>query len=152
MEKGNNEKFRDSIGTIDSEGKRAWVFPKKPKGIFYEYRKWVSYFLLLFLFVSPFIKINGNQFLMFNVLERKFSIFGFPFWPQDFHSFVIMMIIGVVFIVLFTVAFGRIFCGWICPQTIFMEMVFRRIEYWIEGDRGKQMKLAKQAWNAEKIR
>ena len=152
MEKGNNEKFRDSIGTIDSEGKRAWVFPKKPKGIFYEYRKWVSYFLLLFLFVSPFIKINGNQFLMFNVLERKFSIFGFPFWPQDFHIFVIMMIIGVVFIVLFTVAFGRIFCGWICPQTIFMEMVFRRIEYWIEGDRGKQMKLAKQAWNAEKIR
>ena len=152
MEKETNEKFRDSIGTIDSEGKRAWVFPKKPKGIFYKYRKWVSYFLLLFLVVSPFIKINGNQFLMFNVLERKFSIFGFPFWPQDFHIFVIMMIIGVVFIVLFTVAFGRIFCGWMCPQTIFLEMVFRRIEYWIEGDRGKQMKLAKQAWNKEKIR
>ena len=152
MEKETNEKFRDSIGTIDSEGKRAWVFPKKPKGIFYKYRKWVSYFLLIFLFVSPFIKINGNQFLMFNVLERKFSIFGFPFWPQDFHIFVIMMIIGVVFIVLFTVAFGRIFCGWMCPQTIFLEMVFRRIEYWIEGDRGKQMKLAKQAWNKEKIR
>lgn len=152
MEKETNEKFRDSIGTIDSEGKRAWVFPKKPKGIFYKYRKWVSYFLLLILVVSPFLKINGNQFLMFNVLERKFSIFSFPFWPQDFHIFVIMMIIGVVFIVLFTVAFGRIFCGWMCPQTIFLEMVFRRIEYWIEGDRGKQMKLAKQAWNAEKIK
>jgi len=62
------------------------------------------------------------------------------------------MIIGVVFITLFTVAFGRIFCGWICPQTIFMEMVFRRIEYWIEGDRGKQIKLNKQPWNSEKIR
>jgi len=147
-----NEKFRDSIGTIDEEGKRAWVFPKKPGGYFYKYRKWVSYFLLVFLFVSPFLKINGNQFLLFNVLDRKFSIFGFPFWPQDFHIFVIMMIIGVVFIVLFTVAFGRIFCGWMCPQTIFLEMVFRRIEYWIEGDRGKQMKLANQAWNAEKIR
>ena len=152
MEKEKNEKFRDSIGTIDAEGKRAWVFPKMPKGIFYKYRKWVSYFLLVFLFVSPFLRINGNQFLMFNVLERKFSIFSFPFWPQDFHIFVIMMIIGVVFIVLFTVAFGRIFCGWMCPQTIFLEMVFRRIEYWIEGDRGKQMKLAKQAWNAEKIK
>jgi len=147
-----NEKFRDSIGTINDEGKRAWVFPKKPKGIFYKYRKWVSYFLLLFLFLSPFLKINGNQFLLFNVLERRFNLFGFPFWPQDFHIVVIMMIIGVVFLVLFTVAFGRIFCGWICPQTIFMEMVFRRIEYWIEGDRGKQMKLAKQAWNAEKIK
>ncbi len=152
METPNNEKFRDSIGTIDDKGKRAWVFPKKPSGKFYKYRKWISYGLLVFLFASPFIKINGNQFLMFNVLERRFNIFGFPFWPQDFHLFVISMLIGVVFITLFTVAFGRIFCGWICPQTIFMEMVFRRIEYWIEGDRGKQIRLSKQPWTAEKIR
>ncbi|WP_445383227.1 cytochrome c oxidase accessory protein CcoG [Robiginitalea sp. IMCC43444] len=146
------ENFRDSIGTIDKEGKRAWVFPKKPSGPFYKYRKWVSYFLLLFLFSAPFIKIDGNQFLMFNVLERRFNIFGQPFWPQDFHLFVISMIIGVIFVALFTVAFGRIFCGWMCPQTIFMEMVFRRIEYWIDGDRGAQMRLARQAWNGEKIR
>ncbi len=145
------ENFRDSIGTINEEGKRAWVFPKKPGGRYYTYRKWVSYFLLLFLFASPFIKINGNQFLMFNVLERRFNIFGFPFWPQDFHLFVISMIIGVIFIALFTVAYGRIFCGWVCPQTIFMEMVFRRIEFWIDGDRGAQIKLARQPWNAEKI-
>ena len=152
METPENEKFRDSIGTINQEGKRSWIFPKKPDGKYYKYRTWVSYGLLLFLFAAPFVKINGNQFLMFNVLERRFNIFGFPFWPQDFHLFVISMIIGVVFIILFTVAFGRIFCGWICPQTIFLEMVFRRIEYWIEGDRGKQIRLAKQAWNAEKIR
>jgi cytochrome c oxidase accessory protein FixG len=62
------------------------------------------------------------------------------------------MIVGVVFVILFTVIFGRIFCGWICPQTIFLEMVFRRIEYWIEGDRGAQIRLSKQEWNAEKIR
>ncbi len=147
-----NENFRDSIGTLNEEGKRAWVYPKKPSGRYYEYRKWVSYSLLLFLFLSPFIKINGNQFLLFNVMERRFNIFGFPFWPQDFFIFVIGMIIGVVFIALFTVAFGRIFCGWICPQTIFMEMVFRRIEYWIDGDRGAQMRLDRQPWNAEKIR
>ena len=152
METPENEVFRDSIATIDDKGKRAWVFPKKPSGTFYKYRKLVSYFLLGFLILAPFIKINGNQFLMFNVLERRFNIFGFPFWPQDFYLFVISMLIGVVFITLFTVAFGRIFCGWICPQTIFMEMVFRRIEYWIEGDRNKQIKLAKQPWNAEKIR
>ena len=152
METPDNEKFRDSIGTINQEGKRSWIFPKKPEGKYYKYRTWVSYGLLLFLFAAPFVKINGNQFLMFNVLERLFNIFGFPFWPQDFHLFVISMIIGVVFIILFTVAFGRIFCGWICPQTIFLEMVFRRIEYWIDGDRGKQIRLAKQAWNAEKIR
>ena len=144
--------FRDSIGTINQEGKRAWIFPKKPSGKFYKYRKLVSYLLLAILFAAPFIKINGNQFLLFNVLERRFNFFGYPFWPQDFYLVVIMMIIGVVFVILFTVAFGRIFCGWICPQTIFMEMVFRRIEYWIEGDRGKQLRLAKQSWDAEKIR
>ncbi|PQJ74234.1 cytochrome c oxidase accessory protein CcoG [Polaribacter gangjinensis] len=152
MDLPNNEQFRDSIATVNKEGKRSWVFPKKPSGRFYKYRSYVSYFLLAFLFSAPFIKINGNQFLLFNVLERKFNIFGFPFWPQDFYLFVISMITGVVFIILFTVVFGRIFCGWICPQTIFMEMVFRKIEYWIEGDRGKQMRLDRQPWNAEKIR
>ncbi|MDB9961597.1 4Fe-4S binding protein, partial [Oceanihabitans sp.] len=152
MEAPENESFRDSIGTINEDGKRAWVFPKKPSGKFYERRKIVSYALLTFLIVSPFIKVNGNQFLMFNVLERRFNVFGLPFWPQDFHLFVISMIIGVVFISLFTVGFGRIFCGWICPQTIFMEMVFRRIEYWIDGDRNKQRRLKKQKWDAEKIR
>lgn len=152
METPENEVFRDSIGTIDEEGKRNWIFPKKPSGPYWEKRKLVSYFLLVFLFAAPFIKINGNQFLMFNVLERRFNIFGFPFWPQDFHLFVISMIIGVVFITLFTVGFGRIFCGWICPQTIFMEMVFRRIEFWIDGDRNKQIRLKKQKWDAEKIR
>lgn len=152
METPNSENFRDSISTIDEKGKRAWVFPKKPKGKLYEYRGYVSYLLLLFLFTGPFIKINGNQFLLFNVLERKFNIFGFPFWPQDFHLVVISMIIGVVFITLFTVVFGRFFCGWICPQTIFLEMVFRKIEYWIEGDRGKQIRLDKQTWDYEKIK
>lgn len=146
------ENFRDSIGTITEEGKRSWIYPKKPGGRYYNYRKWVSYGLLIFLLLAPFVKINGNQFLLFNVVERRFNIFGFPFWPQDFYLFVVSLIIGIVFITLFTVAFGRIFCGWICPQTIFMEMVFRRIEYWIDGDRGAQIRLDKQEWNAEKIR
>nr|AOE05937.1 type cbb3 cytochrome oxidase biogenesis protein CcoG, involved in Cu oxidation [uncultured bacterium] len=152
MAEQGQDNFRDTIGTLNEEGKRAWVFPKKPDGKWYEYRKYVSYVLLLFLFSAPFIKIGGNQFLMFNVLERRFNIFGYPFWPQDFHLFVIMMIIGVVFVILFTVAFGRLFCGWVCPQTIFMEMVFRRIEYWIDGDRGKQIRLKKMPWTKEKIK
>ncbi len=152
MSKLPDEAFRDTIGTIDAAGNRKFIFPKKPSGKFYDYRKWVSYFLLLILIANPFIKIDGNQFMMFNVLERRFNIFGFPFWPQDFYLFVISMIVGVVFVILFTVIFGRIFCGWICPQTIFLEMVFRRIEFWIEGDRGAQIRLEKQGWDAEKIR
>lgn len=90
--------------------------------------------------------------MLFNVIGREFNIFGYPFWPQDFYIGVTAMIIGVVFITLFTAAFGRLFCGWICPQTIFMEMVFRKIEYWIEGDRGAQMRLDKQEWNSQKVR
>ena len=122
-----DESFRDSIGTITTEGKRNFILPKKPSGKFYDKRKLLSYILLAFLLSAPFIKINGNQFLLFNVLERKFSIVGFPFWPQDFYLFVMSMIVGVVGLTLFTVAFGRIFCGWFCPQTIFLEMVFRRM-------------------------
>lgn len=147
-----DEAFRDTIGTIDEEGHRKFIFPKKPSGRFYEYRKWISYLLLIILIANPFLKVNSNQFMMFNVLERRFNIFGFPFWPQDFYLFVLFMIVGIVFVILFTVIFGRIFCGWICPQTIFLEMVFRRIEFWIEGDRGAQIRLQKQDWNAEKIR
>lgn len=146
------EEFRDHVSTIDKEGKRIWIFPKKPWGPWFTKRKIVSYFLLAFLFLAPHIKIGGHQLLLFNILDRKFIIFGKVFWPQDMYLFAFAMIIAVVFVILFTVIYGRIFCGWICPQTIFMEMVFRRIEYWIEGDWTHQKKLSKQKWNGEKIR
>lgn len=151
FEEFGDDGFRDKISTVDESGKRVWIYPKKPKGRFYEYRKYVSYLLLLLLFTAPFIKIGGQPLLLFNVIERKFSIFGLIFWPQDFFLFVIAMITFMVFIIIFTVAFGRLFCGWICPQTIFMEMVFRRIEYWIEGDANQQRKLDSAPWNREKV-
>jgi len=152
MNTNNKETFRDSIGTISEEGLRKWIYPKKPKGKYYNYRTLLSIVLLAFFIVGPFIKINGEQFMLFNILERKFHIFGRPFFPQDFYLLAIAAVLSLVFLVLFTVVYGRIFCGWICPQTIFMEMVFRKIEYFIEGDRPKQMKLDRMPWNAEKIR
>lgn len=142
--------FRDAIGTVDEHGKRKWVYPKKPKGYFTKARNWVSIFLLTFLFTAPFIRISGEPLLLFNLLERKFIIFGRIFWPQDFHLFGLAMVTLVIFISLFTVVYGRLFCGWVCPQTIFMEGVFRKIEYWIEGDYKQQMKLDKSPWNREK--
>jgi cytochrome c oxidase accessory protein FixG len=151
MQDRNGEAFRDSIATIDQEGKRNYIHPKKPKGPYTRYRTYVAWILLAFLFAAPFIKIDGNQLLLLNVIDRKFNIFGQPFWPQDFYLLVLSLLVSVVFIILFTVIFGRIFCGWMCPQTIFMEMVFRKIEYLIDGDRQKQIKLADQEWNAEKI-
>src|SRR5690606_38076283 len=109
-------------------------------GKFFNYRQWVGYLLLIFLFLAPFIKINGEPFLMFNIIERKFVIFGSVFWPQDLYLFVFGMLIFMVCIVLFTVVYGRLWCGWACPQTIFMELIVRRIEYWLEGDWQKQKK------------
>lgn len=149
--KGDEEEFRDRIATVNEEGKRIWVFPKKPKGKFYNRRKIVSYILLVILFGAPHLKINGEQSLLFNIIERKFIIFGKIFWPQDLYLFAIALIIGIVFVILFTIIYGRLFCGWVCPQTIFMEMVFRRIEYWIEGDWTHQKKLKASPWNSEKI-
>jgi len=145
------EDFRDHISTVSENGKRVWVFPKKPKGNFYNKRKIVSYFLLAFLFSAPFIHVGGHQLLMFNVIERKFILFGKVFWPQDLYLFALTLIIGIVFVILFTIIYGRLFCGWICPQTIFMEMLFRRIEYWIEGDWTHQKKLKNDPWTSEKI-
>ncbi len=149
----NNSKevFRDQLSTVTNEGKRAWIYPKKPSGRFYNARNIVTVFLLAILFGVPFIKINGHQFMLFNVLERKFILFGIPFGPHDFHLFGLSMIAIIVSIFLFTVVYGRIFCGWICPQTIFMEMVFRKIEYLIEGDANKQRVLNKMPMNGEKF-
>ena len=146
-----DEEYRDSIATVDAKGKRIWIYPKKPSGGFHNLRIVVSILLLAILFGLPFIKVDGDPFMLIDVFERKFIILGIHLWPQDFHIVALSMISLVVFVVLFTVVFGRVWCGWACPQTIFMEMVFRKVEYWIEGDATKQRKLDKAPWNGEKI-
>ena len=144
--------FRDSVATISKEGNRNYISPQKPKGRFYNLRSYFSYFYLTLFFTLPFVKIDGEPMFLFNILDRKFIIFGKIFWPQDFFIFAIGLLTFLVFIILFTVAFGRIFCGWACPQTVFMEMVFRKVEYWIEGDSNQQNKLNAMPWNGEKLR
>lgn len=145
------EQFRDSIATVDEKGKRLWIYPKKPSGRYHTWRIIVTTILLSLLFAGPFLKINGQPFLLMNVVERKFVILGQAFWPQDFVLLAITLITFFVFIILFTVVFGRIWCGWLCPQTLFMEMVFRKIEYWIEGDAAAQRRLAKENWTFKKV-
>lgn len=145
------DSFRDRISTVDKQGKRVWIYPKKPKGPKHRARAVTAFFLLAFLFLAPFFKINGHPVLQFNILERKFFIFGLAFWPQDFHLFVLATLTLVIFIVLFTVVFGRLWCGWACPQTVFMEMVFRKIDYLIEGDARQQRLLKERPWDADKI-
>ncbi len=145
------DEFRDHISTVNEQGKRVWIFPKRPKGKLYEWRKITSYFLIVFLFSAPHIRFNQEPLLLFNIIDRKFVLFGNIFWPQDFYLFAIGFILFIVFIIFFTIIYGRLFCGWVCPQTIFMEMIFRRIEYWIEGDFKEQQLLNKAKWSASKI-
>jgi cytochrome c oxidase accessory protein FixG len=146
-----DEEFRSRVSTVDQEGKRKWIHALKPEGKFYNLRLYLSYFYLAIFFIMPLIHIDGAQFLQFNVLEGKFNIFGKIFWPTDFFIFAITFITLIITVVLFTVVYGRIFCGWVCPQTIFMEFVFRRIEWWIEGTPAQQRKLNNSPWNMEKI-
>lgn len=143
--------FRNSVSTMDKDGKRIWLYPQKPKGKLYNARTYVSYFLLLVFFGLPFIRINNEPLFLLDVVNRKFVLFNVIFYPQDFFLFGLMMITVMVFIVLFTVVFGRVWCGWACPQTIFMEMLFRKIEYWIEGDSVQQKILDRSPWTNEKL-
>ncbi len=143
--------FRDHINTISISGKRAWVYPQKPNGVYYRFRTLLSYVLMLFFVSGPLLRWNGHPLFLFDILNRKFIIFGLVFWPQDFYLIVIGLLSCILFIVLFTSIFGRVFCGYACPQTIFMEMLFRKIEYWIEGDASKQMELDRSPWTQVKI-
>jgi polyferredoxin len=143
--------FRDRLPTVTESGKRNWIHAWKPKGKLYKWRSLLSLVYIVAFFAMPFISINGNPMLQINVMEGKFSVLGSIFWPQDLFIFGIGMVTFIIFIVLFTMIFGRVFCGWACPQTIFMEMLFRKIEWWIEGNPNEQRALNRSPWNTNKI-
>ncbi len=145
------ETFRDTIASVHQDGKRKWVYAVMPKGKFYNWRKILATFYLLLFFALPLIQYKGKPYFMVNVVDGEFILFGNIFWPQDFIVFAIGMLIMIVFVILFTVIYGRIFCGWVCPQTIFMEFVFRKIEWWIEGSPQQQIQLKNSPWTAKKI-
>ena len=151
LSSGKNESFRDRIATMDESGHRKWIFAQKPKGKWYSARTYISWFFFILFFSLPFIYVHGRPLFLFDVTEAHFIIFSKVFWPQDFFIFGLAMVTFIVFIILFTAAFGRLFCGWVCPQTIFMEMFFRKIEYFIDGNAAEQRLLAKAPWTGKKI-
>ena len=143
--------YRDHLSNVTQQGNRIWIYPRIIKGDFYKLRTYFSWLLLALLMGLPWFEIDGHPLFLFNVLERRFIFFGATFFPQDFHLVAIGLLTFMVFVILFTVIFGRVFCGWACPQTIFLEMLFRKIEVLIEGDHNAQKRLDEQAWNSEKI-
>jgi len=148
---GPDQSFRDRQVTIDAQGKRRWIFAQKPRGKFYSIRTYVSWAFFALFFIIPFVYVQGRPLFLFNIPGARFILFGKVFWPQDFFIFGLTMVTFVIFIILFTAAFGRLFCGWVCPQTIFMEMLFRKVEYLLEGDAASQRLLNKAPWTTRKI-
>jgi cytochrome c oxidase accessory protein FixG len=144
------ETFRDRSSLVKEDGKRKWIYANQPSGKYYTARTLLTILYLIILVGLPFLEWNGNPLFLLDIPDRKIILFGVIFTPQDFFLLMLSAVSFIVFIVLFTVVFGRIFCGWVCPQTIFMEMIFRRIEYWIEGSAEAQKRLNAQKWNAEK--
>lgn len=149
MSESKQADFRSLHSTVNNKGKRNWVHALQPKGKLYQYRTYLSYVYVLLFFAMPFIRIDGNPLFQFNIPQGEFTFFGSLFTPQDFIMFGLGMIIFMLFIVIFTLIYGRFFCGWVCPQTIFMEMIFRKIEYFIEGDGNKQKINNAKKWTTE---
>ncbi len=147
-----NEAFRDRMSGVSEDGKRNWFYVSRAKGKFTKYRDLLNYCYFALFFTLPLIRYNGRPFFMLNFPKGEFILFGKIFWPQDFFIFAVGMITLIVFIVLFTAIYGRLFCGWVCPQTVFMEGLFRKVEWWIEGSPTQQKKLDQSEWNAVKIR
>lgn len=141
----------DRLATTDEKGSRVYVFPATVRGYYRYLRTIVQAILIILLLVLPWIKIGGHQAVLLDIVERKFSVFGLTFWAHDgpLVFFILALLsIGLAFV---TAVWGRVWCGWACPQTVFIDGVFRRIEYWIIGSHIKQRNLAKSSWNKEKI-
>lgn len=143
--------FRNELASINVDGSRKWVYPQETSGKYTRARNIVAYTLLLFLFAAPFVRIHDNPLILLNVLERKFIILGIVFWPQDFYLVVLGLLTFILGIAVFTSILGRIWCGWACPQTIFLEFVFRKVEQVIEGNARQQMALDRAPMSGTKF-
>jgi cytochrome c oxidase accessory protein FixG len=135
-----HQQFRDALASVRRDGRRRWIYARKPSGRYYRARTLVSWLLLAFLFAAPFVQVGGQPLVLLNLLERRFVFFGYVFWPQDFYLVVLLALTGLVTLVMATATVGRVWCGWLCPQTIFLEMVFRKIEYLIDGSAEQQLR------------
>ena len=130
--------------------KRKKIYPRQVSGIFARWRVIGVFALLGAFYLVPWIQWQGRQAILFDLPERKFYIFDWVFWPQDFFYLTVLLIIAALSLFFFTALAGRLWCGYACPQTVWTE-VFLWIERKIEGDRPKAMKLEKAAWTPEKV-
>lgn len=147
-----NQPNRESLNTINKDGSRKFLHPADVDGTFTHWRRIFALILIGIYVGLPWIPINGNPAVFLDVINRRFHLFGLTFAAQDLWL-AFFFITGVGFSLFFVTAlFGRLWCGWACPQTVFLEHVYRRIERWIEGDATKRRQLDDQPWNFDKLK
>ncbi len=125
------------LSTLEADGSRRWLKPKLSKGKLLQRRRILSYILIAIFTLLPFIKIGGKPFVLLDIAARRFTIFGFTFLPTDTALLAIFLVGILLGIVLFTALFGRVWCGWACPQTVYMEFLFRPVERFFDGTVGR---------------
>lgn len=126
------------------------IYPRDVSGRLDRLRRLAVFALLGLFYLAPWINLGGRQALLFDLPARKFYVFGLVFWPQDFILLAMLLMIAAYSLFFFTALAGRLWCGYACPQTVWTE-TFLWIERWVEGDRGKRMKIDAGPWTREKI-
>ncbi|MFU8847547.1 MAG: cytochrome c oxidase accessory protein CcoG [Opitutales bacterium] len=146
-----NRPSKHTPTTINQDGSRFFLHPADVKGFFTRWRRVFALLLIGIYVLLPWIPINGHPAVFLDIFDRRFHLFGLIFAAQDLWM-AFFFITGLGFSLFFVTAlFGRIWCGWACPQTVFLEHVYRRIERWIEGDSQARRKLDAAPWNGDKI-
>ena len=127
------EDFRSVLASVDRRGRRRWIYAATVAGAWRRRRTVVSTVLILFYAALPFLTIAGEPWLRFDLPRQHIIILGRVFWPQDFFVLLLGVLAAICATLLLVSLFGRVFCGWLCPHNVFLEMVYRRIETWCEG-------------------
>lgn len=141
----------DSVTTVNADGSHHVLHPSDVSGRFTLARRLFAFLLLIVYVALPWITINEAPAVFFDVAERKFHLFGLTLYPQDLWV-LFFAITGMGFTLFFiTALLGRLWCGWACPYTIFLEHIFRRIERLIDGDSTARRKLDAAPWTFPKI-
>ena len=125
------------LSTLERDGSRRWMRPKLSKGKWWNRRRVVAYVLMVVFMVIPHLKIGENPFIRLDIAARQFTIFGHTFLPTDTLLLALTMLTAFISIVFITAVTGRAWCGWACPQTVYLEFLFRPIDRLFEGTSGK---------------